>query len=389
MFDDIKNEAAAFSGRMSGWRRAFHRRPETANNERETSAALKSFFERLGIPVRTLAGTGLRADLAGLPGGRTVALRADMDALPLVEEGDKPYLSEIPGACHACGHDGHMAALMGAAEILAARKNSFRGRVVFLCQPSEELPPGGAVPMIAEGALRGVDAIFGIHFWQSLPTGKIGLVKGTIMAQADNFRITVTGRGGHGSMPHATADPIVAAGQLIVALQSVVSRNVDPLKPAVLSFGTVHGGSVYNIIPNEVRLSGTVRTLEPDVQTLMKKRLAEITEATGRAGGVHTVLEYEDGYPPVVNPSDSVDFVVRTVESLWGREAIAPFAPVMGGEDFAYYLQNIPGAFIFLGSGDGMPYPHHHPGFDLDERALEPAAALLVALAVSFLGGAE
>jgi amidohydrolase len=389
MFDEIKNEAAALSGRMSDWRRAFHRRPETANNENETSATLKLFFERLGIPVRTLAGTGLRADLAGLPGGRTVALRADMDALPLVEEGDKPYLSEIPGACHACGHDGHMAALMGAAEILAARKNSFRGRVVFLCQPSEELPPGGASPMIAEGALRGVDAIFGIHLWQSLPTGKIGLVKGTIMAQADNFRITVTGRGGHGSMPHATADPIVAAGQLIVALQSVVSRNVDPLKPAVLSFGTVHGGSGDNIIPNEVRLSGTVRTLEPGVQALMKKRLAEITEATGRAGGVQTVLEYEDGYPPVVNPSASVDFVVRTVESLWGREAIVPFAPVMGGEDFAYYLQNIPGAFIFMGSGDGMPHPHHHPGFDLDERALEPAAALLAVLAVSFLGAAE
>ncbi len=388
MFDEIKSEAAALSGRMSDWRRGFHRRPETANNERETSAALKAFFERLGIPVRTLAGTGLRADLEGLPGGRTVALRADMDALPLNEEGDKPYRSEIPGACHACGHDGHMAALMGAAEILAARKNSFRGRVVFLCQPSEELPPGGAGPMIAEGALSGVDAVFGIHLWQTLPTGKIGVLKGTVMAQADNFRITVTGRGGHGSMPHATADPIVAAGQLIVALQSVVSRNVDPLKPAVLSFGTVNGGTVYNIIPNEVRLSGTVRTFEPGVQELMKKRLAEITEAIGRAGGVKTVLEYEDGYPPLVNPSDSVDFVVRTVESLWGREAIGPFAPVMGGEDFACYLGKVPGAFIFMGAGDGMPHPHHHPGFDLDERALAPAAALLAALAVSFLEGA-
>jgi len=389
MFEDVKNEAAALSGRMSNWRRAFHRRPETANNEHATSAVLKAFFERLGIPVRTLAGTGLRADLEGLPGGRTVALRADMDALPLNEEGDKPYRSEIPGACHACGHDGHMAALMGAAEILAARKNSFSGRVVFLCQPAEELPPGGAGPMIAAGALRGVDAVFGIHLWQLLPTGKIGLAKGTVMAQADNFRITVTGRGGHGSMPHATADPIVAAGQLIIALQSVVSRNVDPLKPAVLSFGTVNGGTAANIIPNEVRLGGTVRTFEPDVQELMKKRLAEITEAIGRACGVQTVLEYEDGYPPLVNPSDSVDFVVRTVESLWGREAIGPFAPVMGGEDFAYYLQKVPGAFIFMGSGDGMHHPHHHPGFDLDERALEPAAALLAALAVSFLGGAE
>jgi amidohydrolase len=332
-----------------------------------------------------MAKTGLRADLQGLPGGRTVALRADMDALPLQEEGDKPSFSENPGACHACGHDGHMAVLMGAAEILARRKERFRGRVVFLGQPSEELPPGGAAPMIEEGALEGVDSIFSLHFWQPLPTGKIGLVAGPLMAQSDNFRITVTGRGGHGSMPQATADPILAAGHLIVALQSVVSRNVDPLKPAVLSFGTVSGGTVYNIIPNEVRLSGTVRTFDPDIQSLMKKRLAEITEATGLALGVRAGLEYEDGYPPLVNPPDSVAFVRQTVESLWGREAIVPFQPVMGGEDFAVYLHEIPGAFIFFGAGDGMPHPHHHPRFDLDERALVPATALLAALALSFI----
>ncbi len=385
MYDEIKNEAAALSGRLSEWRRSFHRRPETAFREVETQKALRDFFERLGMPVRSMAKTGLRADLQGLPGGRTVALRADMDALPLQEEGDKPSFSENPGACHACGHDGHMAVLMGAAEILARRKDRFRGRVVFLGQPAEELPPGGAAPMIEEGALEGVDSIFGLHFWQPLPTGKIGLVAGPLMAQADNFRITVTGHGGHGSMPQATADPILAAGHLIVALQSVVSRNVDPLKPAVLSFGTVSGGTVYNIIPNEVRLSGTVRTFDPDVQALMKKRLAEITEATGRAMGVRAGLEYEDGYPPLVNPPDSVAFVRRTVESLWGREAIVPFQPVMGGEDFAIYLQNIPGAFVFFGSGDGMPHPHHHPRFDLDEGALVPATALLAALALSFI----
>lgn len=188
-------------------------------------------------------------------------------------------------------------------------------------------------------------------------------------------------------MPHATADPILAAGQLIVALQSVVSRSVDPLKPAVLSFGTVSGGTAYNIIPNEVRLGGTVRTFEPAVQAVMRKRLEEIAEATARAAGVRAAVEYEEGYPAVVNPDESVDFVARTVESLWGREAILPFVPVMGGEDFAYYLRKVPGAFIFVGSGDGMPHPHHHPGFDLDERALERAAALLAALAVSFMGG--
>jgi len=386
MHEDIKAEAAALSGRLAEWRRAFHRRPETSGREFETQAVLKAFFDRLGIPHRTFARTGLRADLEGLPGGPTVALRADMDALPMEEEGDKPYRSENPGACHACGHDGHMAGLMGAAEILAARKKTFRGRVAFFCQPAEELPPGGAAAMVAEGALDGVDAIFGIHLWQTLPTGKIGLVKGPAMAQADGFTIAVKGRGGHGSMPHATADPILAAGQLIVALQSVVSRNVDPMKPAVLSFGSVHGGTVFNVIPNEVRMTGTVRTFEPAVQTLMKKRLAEITEATGRAADVETVLGYENGYPPVVNPPGGYEFVRRTVESLWGGEALAPFAPVMGGEDFSCFLEKIPGAFIFLGIGDGMPYPHHHPRFDLDERALPLASALLSALALDYLG---
>jgi amidohydrolase len=385
MFDDVKKDAAALTGRLSDWRRSFHRRPETAHQEVETSAVLRAFFEGLGLPVRSIAGTGLRAELEGLPGGRTVALRADMDALPLREEGDKEYSSELPNACHACGHDGHMAALMGAVEILAARKSVFRGRVVFLCQPAEEIPPGGAAPMIAEGALDGVEAIFGLHFWQSLPTGKIGVVKGSTMAQSDNFRITVTGRGGHGSMPQATADPILAAAQIVVALQSIVSRNVDPLKPAVLSFGTVHGGTVYNIIPNEIKLTGTVRTFDPAVQALMKRRLAEITEATGRAFGVEASVEYEDGYPPLINPSDSVDFAVRVVKDLWGPAALIPFAPVMGGEDFAYYLQKVPGAFLFMGAGDGMRHPHHHPGFDLDERALVPAAALLASLALGFL----
>ncbi|MBN1939571.1 MAG: amidohydrolase [Candidatus Aminicenantes bacterium] len=387
MVDEIKKEAAALSGRLVEWRRNFHRRPETAFREVETSAVLRAYFEGLGMTVKPMAGTGLRADLQGLPGGRTVALRADMDALPLAEEGDKPCLSENPGACHACGHDGHMAVLMGAAEILARRKGEFRGRVVFLGQPSEELPPGGAAPMIEEGALEGVDSIFGLHFWQPLPTGTIGLIAGPVMAQADNFRITVTGRGGHGSMPQSAADPILAAGQIIVALQSVVSRNVDPLKPAVLSFGTVSGGTVYNIIPNEVKLSGTVRTFDPDIQALMKRRLAEIAEATGQALGVRAFVEYEDGYPPLVNPPDSVEFVRRRVEALWGSGAVVPFRPVMGGEDFALYLKNIPGAFLFFGSGDGMPHPHHHPRFDLDERALAPAAALMASLALSFLAG--
>jgi amidohydrolase len=387
MTDSLSNDAAAIASRLIGWRRDFHRRPETAFKEFETSAVLKKFFEDLGCPVRTLAGTGLLADLEGRPGGRTVALRTDMDALPLTEEPGKPYGSENPGACHACGHDGHMAIMMGAAELLSRRKSRWTGRVVFLGQPAEELPPGGAKPMIEQGALDGVDAVFGLHLWQGMPTGKVALVKGPMMAQSDNFRIVVRGRGGHGSMPHAAVDPILAAAQIVTAAQGIVSRNVDPLKPAVLTFGTIHGGTVYNIIPNEVLLTGTVRTFDPGLQKLIERRLRETAADTARAFGASAELEYEIGYPPLVNDPASVDFVTGIVRRTFGADRLLAIDPVMGGEDFAYYLQNRPGAFLFFGAGDGTSAPHHHPAFDIDERALPEAAQLLASIALEFLGG--
>ena len=389
MINDLSNDAAALAPRIVEWRRSFHRRPETAFKEFETSAVLKKFFEGLGLPVRTLAGTGLRADLVGRPGGRTVALRADMDALPLTETPGKAYGSENPGACHACGHDGHMAALMGAAELLSRRKGEWAGRVVFLGQPAEELPPGGAKPMIEQGALDGVDAVFGLHLWQGLPTGTVALVKGPMMAQSDNFRIVVRGRGGHGSMPQAAVDPILAAAHIVTAAQGIISRNVDPLKPAVLTFGTIHGGTVYNIIPNEVLLTGTVRTFDPGLQTLIEARLRETAENTARALGASAELEYEIGYPPLINDPASVDFVTGVVRRTLGADRLLTIDPVMGGEDFAYYLQKRPGAFLFFGAGDGTSAPHHHPSFDIDEKALPEAALLLASIALDFLGGVE
>jgi amidohydrolase len=385
MIEDIKKEILPMNDQIIDWRKHFHRHPEIAYHENKTSAFLRDFFEGLDLPIRTLAGTGLRADLEGLAGGRTIALRTDMDALPLEEEGEKEYRSANPGACHACGHDGHMAILMAVAEVLFRRKDRFRGQVVFLCQPAEELPPGGAKPMIDEGALDGVDAIFGLHLWQPMATGTVGAVKGPMMAQSDNFRITVTGKGGHASMPQTAVDPILAASYVVTALQSVVSRNVDPLKPAVLSFGTVHGGTVYNIIPAEVKLSGTVRTFDPVVQALMKKRLFEVSRATAESMAAAAEVEYEDGYPPLVNHAAETDFALGVAARVLGSDKILDIPPVMGGEDFAYYLQKIPGAFLFFGAGDGMRFPHHHPGFDIDEKALAPAAALLAALALEFL----
>ncbi len=386
MEEDLKTSIDALGGRIVAWRRDLHRHPEVAHCEKWTSDFLRAHFRRLGIPVRKMAGTGLRAVLKGRPGGRMVALRTDMDALPLREEGDKPYLSRNPGAAHACAHDGHMAALMAAAECLAARRKDFRGTVVFLCQPAEELPPGGAKRMIEEGALAGVDAIFGLHLWQGMPTGTVGAVSGPMMAQSDNFRITVKGKGGHASMPHTAVDPILVAAELVTVLQSVVSRSVDPLKPAVLSFGSVHGGAAYNIIPGEVKLAGTVRTFDLKVQALIKARMREIIDGTCRAQGAEADFEYEDGYPPLVNDPASVDFALRVAGEALGEESLLALEPVMGGEDFACYLQEVPGAFLFVGAGDGTKFPHHHPAFDFDERALAPAAYLLASLALKFLG---
>ena len=389
MIDGVKKDIEKLSGKIIEWRRDFHRHPEIAYEEERTSSVIRQFLESLDIPVSACAKTGLRGILKGRPGGKTVALRADIDALPLKEEGDKEYISENPEAAHACGHDGHMAILMGTAEVLSQRKDQFKGNVVFLFQPSEERIPGGAKKMIEEGALKGVDAVFGLHLWQPLPTGFVGIVKGAMMAQPDAFTVTVRGKGGHGSMPHTTVDPILVASHLVVNIQSIVSRNVDPLKPVVVSFGTVKGGTIYNIIPGEVSLTGTVRTFDSSIQSLAEKRLKEIVEETCKTFGATAEFEYEKGYPSLINPEGMTDFVLEVTRNTLGEDRIQEIDPVMGGEDFAYFLQKVPGAFLFFGMGDGMEFPHHHPAFDLDEKALPRATLLMTSLALEFLAAKE
>jgi len=382
MLTEIKNKVKEISEELVSWRRDFHRHPELGFEELRTSAVIREFLESLGLQVETCAKTGLRAVLAGKPGGKTVALRSDMDALPLEEEGDKEYISLNPGITHACGHDGHMAIIMGAAKILSQMKDRFSGKVVFLFQPSEERIPGGAKLMIEEGALEGVDAIFGLHLWQNLATGIVGVVKGPMMAQPDAFSITIKGKGGHGSMPQQTVDPILVASQLVVNVQSIVSRNIDPLKPVVVSFGTIKGGTIYNIIPEKVTLTGTVRSFDADVQKLTEQRLREITQKTCETYGATAEFKYEIGYVSLVNDAGMVDFIEKITAKTLGKERIKHIDPVMGGEDFAYYLKKVPGAFLFFGMGDGTQYPHHHPGFDIDEKALPEAAYLMAALAL-------
>lgn len=385
MCERLKRDVEEITGQLVQWRRDFHRHPEVAFQEQRTSSVIRKYLESLDIPVMSSAKTGLRGVLHGNPGGKTVALRADIDALPLMEEGDKEYISQNPEAAHCCGHDGHMAILMGAVKLLRERKSEFQGDVVFLFQPSEERIPGGAKPMIEEGALDGVDAIFGLHLWVPLPTGKVGVVKGPMMAQPDAFTIVVKGKGGHGSMPHQTVDPILVASEIVVNVQSIVSRNIDPLKPAVVSFGTIEGGTIYNIIPGEVRLTGTVRSFESEIKDIAKKRISEIAEGTSRTMGASVEFTYEEGYPPVVNDEDMANFVLDVARRTLGEDRIAPIDPVMGGEDFAYYLQKVPGAFLFLGAGDGFDLPHHHPAFDIDEKALSQGTLLMTSLALEYL----
>lgn len=385
MTEKLKKDVNQITDQIIEWRHDFHRHPEVAFQEDRTSSVIKKFLESLDIPVTVIAKTGLRGVLEGKPGGKTVALRADIDALPLKEEGDKAYISQNPEAAHCCGHDGHMAILMGSVQVLARMRDQLGGNVVFLFQPSEERIPGGAKPMIDEGAMEGVDAVFGLHLWAPLPTGKVGIVKGPMMAQPDAFTLIVKGKGGHGSMPQQTVDPILVASQIVVSMQSIVSRNVDPLKPCVVSFGTIEGGTIYNIIPAAVKLTGTVRTFDPDIKELTKARLKEIAEGTAKAYGAAVELTYDEGYPPLVNDGAMTDFVLDVAKKTFGKECISQIDPVMGGEDFAYFLKEAPGAFFFLGAGKGEVFPHHHPAFDIDDKVLPLGTLLMTKLALEYL----
>jgi amidohydrolase len=385
MPSDLQSEIDAMANDLVEWRRDCHRHPELACDERRTSTVVRAFLESHGIEVRACGGTGLRGVLRGGRPGRTVALRADMDALPVAEENEVEYRSQAPGTMHACGHDGHMAILMGTARVLAAHREELPGTVVFLFQPSEENPPGGAKPMIDQGALEGVDAVFGLHLWQPLPSGVVGLRPGAMMAASDTIRVKVRGRGGHASQPHLTVDPVVVASQLVLAAQTIASRFVDPLQPVVVSFTTIHGGRIHNIIADEVKLTGTVRTLDPAVQRTVKARLREVCEGTCRLFGATCEFEYEEGYPAVVNDAATVALVRRVAEQEFGAERVTAIPAVMGGEDFAYYLQRVPGAFVMLGIGDGRPHPHHNPRFDIDERALPAGVRLMTRTALELL----
>ncbi|AIQ46774.1 peptidase M20 [Paenibacillus sp. FSL R7-0273] len=383
-----KREIDRLLPEMVEWRRHLHRHPETSYQEKETSAFVAAKLEAFGIEVkRSKAGYGLTGILKGSRPGKTVVLRADMDALNITEESGSEYASQNPGVMHACGHDGHTAMLLGAAAYYSARRDGLKGELRFLFQPAEEICPGGAKDMIAEGVLDGADAIYGLHLWTPLPLGTVGSAPGPLMASADEFFIDITGRGGHGGMPHRTVDSIVAAAALVTQLQTIVSRSVDPLQPAVLSIGTIQGGTAQNIIAERCRITGTVRAFDEETRYLIRTRIEEMASAVAAVYGAEAKVDYMMGYPPLVNDEAEFRRFMRVAPEALGDEAqVIHMEKIMPAEDFAYYVKEIPGCFIFVGAGNAdknAVYPHHHSKFDFDEDALLHGATLLVALADS------
>ena len=371
---------------MTAWRRHLHMHPELSFREERTSAWIAERLREIGCDeVRTgVGGHGVVAVIRGAKSGPVVALRADIDALPIQDEKEVPYRSTVPGVMHACGHDAHTAALLGVAAHCAAERDGLIGERRLLFQPAEEVTPGGAIGMIEDGALDGVSAIYGVHLWTPLPYGAIASGPGPVMATEDEFFAEIRGRGGHGGMPHEAIDAIAAGAAFVQAAQTIVSRMVDPLDAAVVSIGSIQAGSAPNIIAEVCRLSGTVRTFEPAVRALVQERLRAVADAVGRQFGAECAIEWRDGYPPVVNDEREAERFFEVTRGLFGDGAVRRIRPLMAGEDFAYYLKRVPGCFMFVGAGNaecGAVWPHHHPRFDIDERAMLTAARLLAAMA--------
>lgn len=371
-------------GDMVEWRRYLHRHPELSFREHRTSAWIAEKLEAWGLEVRRgVAGTGLVARLTGGRPGRTIALRADIDALPIQDEKTSEYASSVPGVMHACGHDGHTAELLAVARYYSLHREETAGTRVFLFQPAEETLPGGAVGMIADGALDGVDAVYGVHLWTPFPSGVAATRPGPFMASPDEFEVEIVGRGGHGGLPHQSVDALVAGAHLVVALQTIVSRNVDPLESAVVSVGMLNAGSARNVIAERCTLAGTVRTFTPEARAHIRQRIEEVARHVGAMHGAEAKVAYYEGYPPVVNDAAEAERFFRVASSILEPGDVRRCDGIMAGEDFSYYLRERPGCFFFVGAGaeDGSSAPHHHPRFDIDEKAMLTAAKLLVGVA--------
>jgi amidohydrolase len=385
--DPILRNARQYRELMTELRRHFHMHPEPGWQEHETATLVRSTLERFRIPYTPIPPTGTVAILEGEQPGRTVALRADMDALPIEEKSGQPYISQNKGFSHACGHDAHTAMLLGAAGVLSGMRHRIKGSIKLIFQPAEEIF-GGALSIIAGGAMKGVDAVFGMHILGALPSGTAAVSAGAVMAAASHFRLTVTGPGGHGGMPHEGVDAILAASAVIMNLQAIASREIDPLETGVVSVGRVAGGTAYNVLASRVEMEGTTRSFSEKVDAALEEKIGRISRNTARAYGAEASLTYTRSVPPTVNDLPLTALAEKAIDAVCGSEGRRSFSPVTGAEDFAFYLREVPGLFLFLGGGNkkkGLCFVQHHPSFDIDEDALEIGAALYARLALDFL----
>ena len=371
------------------WRRHLHKHPELSFQEENTAQFVYDTLCALGnLEVSRPTKTSVMARLIGSQPGKVLALRADMDALAVQEENNFDFVSQNPGVMHACGHDGHTAMLLGTATILSQLQDQICGEVRFLFQHAEELFPGGSRELIRAGAMSGVDSILGLHVMSHIPTGKIGIIYGPAMASSDTFDATIQGRGGHASQPHFTVDPVAVGAQVVINLQHIVSRSLDPLEKLVVSVTTFHSGTANNIIPDTATMQGSIRSFSKDVRQQAADQIDKIFSGITAAHGASYTLDYHYGYDSVNNDAAITKIVEETVEQLWGKQAVVEMTPLMGGEDFSFYLNEAPGCFVFIGTGNqaqGTIYPIHHPKFTIDEPSLAIGVRLSVYAALKLL----
>lgn len=387
----IRPEIQALQTELVAWRRNFHRQPELAFRENLTAAFITQKLTELGIDHQTgIAHTGIVAIIEGQSPGKVLGIRADMDALPIQEENEVEYRSQHDGIMHACGHDGHVAIALGTAKYLHEHRESFQGTVKVIFQPAEE-SPGGAKPMIEEGVLKNpdVDALIGLHLWNSLPLGTVGVRPGALMAAAETFHVHIQGKGGHGAMPHQTIDPIVVGAQIVTALQTLVSRTVNPLDAAVLTVGEFKAGRAHNVVADFAELSGTVRYFNPEYEKVMGDRVGKIINGVCQSFGATYELDYIRQYPPTIN-DPAIAKLVKTVaeETIETPLGVVPDCQTMASEDVSFFLREVPGCYFFLGAANpkrNLAYPHHHPRFNFDESVLGMGVEMFVRCVEKFM----
>lgn len=384
---DVKELAKKYYDYAVEMRREFHMNPEPSMKEFNTQKRVMEELEKMGLEPIKSGGTGVVAVIKGKGEGKTIALRADMDALEVPEANDVPYKSKTEGMMHACGHDGHMAGLLTAAKILLDKKDEFNGTVKLLFQPGEEIAQG-ALAMIKDGALEGVDGAFGIHIWNDCEVGKVSIEAGPRMASAGMFKIYVTGKGGHGSMPHQTVDATVVTSAILMNLQTIVSREISPLDPAVITVGMIKSGTRWNVIAGEGYMEGTTRCFSREVNEQFEDQIRRVAESTAKSYRADVKVEYTQMVVPTINDTVMSEIGEGAVRKIAGEDAIIKFEKTTGGEDFGYFADHCPTAFAFVGSKNEEKlecYPHHHPKFDIDEDAMMTSASLYAQYAINFL----